>query len=337
MSPPTRFGEKYLDELKQSRQIDCFYNASVVDIKMYDDRAGVKHVLVRNYNNQTFALSANNFVLAFGALENARALLNANSQAKDGIGNHSDMVGRCFMESLNVPIGRFLVTDPSFWKQYDNIHLIPTEELIRKEKIGNGVIDFSANAPDGLLRTYGRLHVLKQFIRDTGCRSPSLTSLARHIVDFDCPGDGIIRSLIEQEPNPDSRVSLTEEVDAFGRRRLQLNWQLSESDHRTIRFLSIELAKEMAKLNVARVQLAPFILNHDLEIEGISGHGHHMGTTRMSKDPRYGVVDHNCKVHGIQNLYVIGSSVYPNCGARNPTLTVILLSLRLGKYLGDAS
>jgi choline dehydrogenase-like flavoprotein len=63
------------------------------------------------------------------------------------------------------------------------------------------------------------------------------------------------------------------------------------------------------------------------------GGWHHIGTTRMSDDPRSGVVDANCKVHGLSNLYVAGSSCFVTCGSANPTLTVVALSLRLSDHL----
>jgi len=129
-------------------------------------------------------------------------------------------------------------------------------------------------------------------------------------------------------------VSLTNDIDSFGLRRIQLNWQLCDRDLKTIRVLSINSAQEMARLNRARVQLAPFILDTNLEIPA-TGFGHHMGTTRMSADPRHGVVDENCRVHGIQNLFLAGSSVFPRCGGRNPTLTIVLLALRLGDFLSS--
>ena len=57
------------------------------------------------------------------------------------------------------------------------------------------------------------------------------------------------------------------------------------------------------------------------------GYGnHHMGTTRMSEDPKTGVVDANCRVHGLSNLYIAGSSVFPTSGAANPTLTLVALA-----------
>ena len=58
-----------------------------------------------------------------------------------------------------------------------------------------------------------------------------------------------------------------------------------------------------------------------------------MGTTRMSRDPRTGVTDPDCRVHGLANLYLAGSSVFPTAGHANPTPTLIALALRLAEHL----
>jgi choline dehydrogenase-like flavoprotein len=338
LSAPTRFFEKYGAEIRQSQAIDAFYNANLVDVVLSDNLGAVKNIQVRNYNGQVTNVSAGQYVLALGGIENPRMLLNANSQIPAGIGNHSDLVGRCFMESLNVPIGRFLITDVDFWKEgsppIGSILLVPTESMMRKHDIGNGVLEFTPNAPaSAILFHGGRLGPLRKFIHETGCAWPSLTKLARQIVDFDCPGDGVIWSIIEQHPNRNSRITLSDDVDSFGLRRINMNWQLNDADLKTIRVLAMESAKEMARLDRARVQLAPFILDTRLEVPA-SGFGHHMGTTRMSADPRHGVVNENCRVHGIENLYLAGSSVFPKCGGKNPTLSIVLLALRLGEHLG---
>ena len=334
-SPPTRFFKKYGADLKAAKHIDLFYNANLIDIALDDSRAQVKSFSLVNYKGTKANVSAGQYVLALGGIENPRALLNANRQMSSGIGNHSDFVGRCFMNDLGVEIGRFLVTDPKFWKWRSDgqIFLTPSVALMREKDIGNGVIIFELNiSAAAAVREFGRLRVLKEFIHETGCYWPALTELARKFVNFDCPGDGVIRSIIEQQANRDSRVTLSSDVDSFGLRRVQMDWQLTSYDLRTIRTLSVESAKEMARLNRARVQLAPFILNTDKNIP-VYGEGHHMGTTRMSSDPRYGVVDGNCRVHGINNLYIAGSSVFPRGGGKNPTLTIVLLALRLGEHL----
>jgi choline dehydrogenase-like flavoprotein len=331
-SAPTRFAKKYGDEIRNSPQIDAFYNANVVDIRLGDSLTRVKNLLVRTYDGKKVEVSAGRFVLALGAIENARTLLNANSQIPSGIGNQSDMLGRCFMESLGVHLGRFLVTDTTFF-QSGGVDMVATQELVRTKNINNCVVHYASNYQ---VRSYtGRLRFVKNFLRDTACLSPTATSLARHIQDFNCPGDGVIHSLIEQEANRNSRVTLGDDLDTFGLRRIQINWQFSERDYRTMRVAAIESAKEMARLNRARAQLAPYILDPNLEIEGIGINGHHMGVTRMSADPRYGVVDGNCKVHGIDNLYVAGSSIFPRCGGRNPTMTIVALALRLGEHLSQ--
>ncbi|GGI33783.1 hypothetical protein GCM10010987_76100 [Bradyrhizobium guangdongense] len=231
------------------------------------------------------------------------------------------------MEHLNVSVGRFLVTDPSFWGK--DWAIVPTADTIRKENIGNGILHFEPNSSP---QSSGRLRVLKQFLRETSCGIPSLAKVARAVIDYDCPGDGLITTLIEQTPNLASRVSLGGDLDEFGMRKVRLDWEFREEDLRTIRTLAIKASQEMARLDRARVQLAAFILDPKLEIE-IGGHAHQMGTTRMASAPEFGVVDENCRVHGIDNLYIAGSSVFPTGGGTNPTLTVVLLALRLADHL----
>jgi choline dehydrogenase-like flavoprotein len=294
-SPPTRFAEKYGDELRNSRLIDVFYNANMTDIRLFDDLAGVKHVRVENYNGRKVELAADRYVIACGGLENPRVLLNANSQMPNGIGNRHDMVGRCFMESLNVPAGRFLVTNPEFWQRKGEIYLWSSEEVVHKNRTGVGVIAFSPNISDQIMKHAGRLRVFREFLHQTGCYAPAFRDLARKFVEFACPGDGIVHTMVEQEPNRKSRVSLSDDVDRFGLRRLQFNWEFSERDFRTIRTLVMEAAKEMARLNLARVQLSAAILDPRVEFGYVHGHSHHMGTTRMSSDPHHGVVDENCR------------------------------------------
>jgi choline dehydrogenase-like flavoprotein len=70
-----------------------------------------------------------------------------------------------------------------------------------------------------------------------------------------------------------------------------------------------------------------------IEALKIGSSWHHMGTTRMHSDPKRGVVDGNCRVHGVSNLYIAGSSVFPTSGHANPTLTIVALALRLGDHL----
>jgi choline dehydrogenase-like flavoprotein len=329
LSPPTRFGTKYYPELKNSSNIDVYINANLTNINLGSSLDAVTSFEIRNYGNHKFLFSADNYVVALGSIENARLLLNCDKQIPSGVGNQHDMVGRCFMEHFNIEFGRFVADDSPVW-QTGGIELNPSANMIRKLQIGNGVLGFTRYATPSL---YGRLKELKQIIREGVCKSDSITGLSRHVLDFDCPGDGVIFSMIEQSPNLKSRVFLGSETDMFGMRRIKLDWQVNANDYKTIRTLGLEAAKEMARCGSARVQLKDFILDDSKEISDFGEHAHQMGTTRMSEDPKFGVVNKNLKIHGLKNIYVAGSSVFPTGGGTNPTLTGVMLADRLGHHL----
>ena len=139
----------------------------------------------------------------------------------------------------------------------------------------------------------------------------------------------------EQSPNPESRIVLSSEKDALGMPRANLRWRFTSLDKRSIRVFYELLGKEMGRAGLGRVQLKDWLLDGDDDKwpNILSGGWHHMGTARMHEDPKQGVVDANCQVHGLANLFVAGGAVYPTGGAVNPTLTVVAVSLRLSDHL----
>jgi choline dehydrogenase-like flavoprotein len=141
-------------------------------------------------------------------------------------------------------------------------------------------------------------------------------------------------SFCEQLPNPDSRVVLVEERDALGMPRIRLDWRLTGQDKRSLRGAHEVLAREFGRTGIGRIQLLEWLQDpSDTWSEELAGGFHPMGTTRMADDPRQGVVDRQCRVHGMANLYVTGSSVFPTAGTANPTLTIVALALRLAEHL----
>ncbi len=144
----------------------------------------------------------------------------------------------------------------------------------------------------------------------------------------------------EQAPNPNSRVTLVDEKDALGMQKINLDWQFMDIDKRTVSVLMQTLDSEMKRLGLGHLELAPWLKDDSAPWETdelISNHAiagyHHMGTTRMSSDPRTGVVDEHCKIHGVDNIYVAGSSVFPTSSWANPTLTILALCLKLADHL----
>jgi len=136
--------------------------------------------------------------------------------------------------------------------------------------------------------------------------------------------------MTEQVPNPNSRVILGEDCNSLGQRIIQLKWKLSSID-----MLSAIRAQEIIDEELRRAGLGRLYIQMKGETPPryLSGGWHHMGTTRMHLDPQKGVVDENCKVHGISNLFVAGPSVFPTGGYANPVLTIVALTVRLSDHV----
>jgi choline dehydrogenase-like flavoprotein len=138
----------------------------------------------------------------------------------------------------------------------------------------------------------------------------------------------------EQVPNPDSRVRLAEQTDRFGMPRLHIDWRYTQMDVRTVATAFQLLQQDVARSGLGELTLDPDEANIESVIrrDGAYG-GHHIGTARMGGDPADGVVDANCRVFGVDNLYVAGSAVFPTSGQANPTLTIVALALRLAQHI----
>ena len=115
-------------------------------------------------------------------------------------------------------------------------------------------------------------------------------------------------------------------------RRVRLDWQLTELDRRTVRRTTRILCRTLGRGRSFRVEPLPEALDGSC-LERPDWQWHHMGTARMGNDPRHSVVDADGRVHGMENLYVAGSAVFPTAGNHSPTFTLLALSLRLGDHL----
>jgi choline dehydrogenase-like flavoprotein len=129
-----------------------------------------------------------------------------------------------------------------------------------------------------------------------------------------------------------SRVTLGDGVDPIGQPVPRLDWRLTDLEPRTVRVMQEHLDLAFRELGWGRVV---GLLGEEYPRRVFRGEWHQMGTTRMSEDMRHGVVDRDCRVHGMDNLYVAGSSVFPTVGYANPTLTIVALSMRLAHHLNE--
>jgi len=325
LSPPTRFAQKYDLKLRETEGRDVFIDCKCFDPDFNNETGELAAVVVSDYDLRRAKLKAKHYILAMGAIENARQLLNSESLLAAGVISQAGIAGSCFMEHLNIDIGNFILADTSDTsrRQY-----FTSDSFVSKYQVGKGNMAFSLLAE---VKSYGRTAAIKDFFKKIACEI-NVADKIDFVVKFNCPGDGVISTLIEQFPNRSSRISLLDDRDELGVRKVNLHWELNSQDRQTIKVLGLEIAKRFAESGLGFVKLHENIYDSNLPLV-VGPHAHHMGTTRMAKVAEYGVVDEDCKVFGVDNLFVAGSSVFSTGGACNPTMPILQLALRLADHL----
>jgi len=353
-SPPTRFGKVYRNEITHAKNITTFLYANVVDIVTTSNTKKVTSVRVACLDGNKFLVSAKAFILATGTIENARLLLLSNEVQTVGLGNQNDLVGRFFMEHPIVNNSAFIILSSGeismalYRKRVvNNIpvtgFLTPAKQTLQQEKMLNcGMLIKQRPWSEASEGTASLKHILKT-IRQRRLPDDFVHHLGNVIADIDAVAETTYRKLrgqkllrvtywAEPRPNPESRVDLSRERDSLGKNRVRLNWQLSDADRRNMTRMHIVVGREFGRTGLGRLKME-FDDKDTTWRSMVKGSFHHMGTTRMHVDPKKGVVDKNGRVHGISNLFVAGSSIFPTAGHANPTLTIVALALRLAKHI----
>jgi choline dehydrogenase-like flavoprotein len=126
---------------------------------------------------------------------------------------------------------------------------------------------------------------------------------------------------------------LSDRKDRLGLPRVKAIWKISDIERRSVMRIAQILKEEFPKAGLPAPSLDAWILKDRAQDGPLVDMAHIIGTTRMSRDPTTGVVDVDCKVHGIEGLYVAGSSVFPTSGHANPTLMLLSLAIRLADHI----
>ncbi len=362
-----RFGFKANAELSRREGLTILLHATVTELDLNEAGTQVIGAKLRSTSGKRAKVRAKTFILAAGGLENPRILLASNSQAPHGIGNDNDQVGRYFMEHPHARGGRIHLNNPwetlSAYRQSFRVEnrryaacLRASDDLQRRQRIlntsftprvrrhvgdrQNALLQLYATVKHEVLPTQnGRMlwrlakNLANWFVEKTDPVLPwlQLKSDARGLYMY-------VRA--EQAPNPNSRVRLSSNRDACDMPMISLDWRFSELDKCSIRSVVCALDAELRASGTGSVEPSEWLLDAgiDWQVDPLIGQHayggyHHIGTTRMSEHARSGVVDADCRVHGLQNLYVAGSSVFPTSGWANPTLTILALAHRLADHL----
>jgi choline dehydrogenase-like flavoprotein len=338
-----------------------YLSANVVELEG-GGTGPVSTARVRTLTGSEFRVDARAFVLAAGGIENPRLLLASQAARPAGLGNEHDLVGRHFMEHLHVRLGCFVPergdTNLNLYIEGRRSVRRPLGALTvgRAERHAQRLFGFSAaffpptrRSIPQVLRYQARLRhpwglhaasiarggglgfglrVMDKAVRD----ARETGALSWHGVPVG-PGRRVyeIMGRGEQTPLRDSRVILSRDRDRLGMPVAMLDWRVNPCDLASITTSLRVIGGALRDAGIGRIHLPQ---DPDaLWADRITGSWHHMGTTRMDVNPRFGVVDRDGRVHSVPNVYIAGSSVFPTGGYANPTLTLLALALRLADHL----
>ena len=358
--PEPNFARLYAEELKRQPSLKCILHATVTG---FDSNGGrVTTLIAKNLHRQTLIVSANRFVLCLGGIETARCLLQPLNNGTLPPWT-SDLVGRFFQDHPGIQCADVLPKDRhTLHKFFDNIFLnghkyqprfrlsASAQRHLRLPNIA-GIILFQSKRSEALSETrqfframLQRPTVNRAVIQSTfnAIATGSLSLLARQawraLVQhraFNLDDLGFrLGAQLEQVPNPNSRICLSDQCDSLGIRRAQLDWRLGNAE-----LESIAKFAKVVKECFRRQGIGEVIIDTDVEISSpqvlsrVRDQNHHMGTARMAYTQKYGVVDPNLRLFGTENTYVCSSAVFPTSGNSNPTHTIIALALRLADHL----
>lgn len=338
-SPPTRFGEVYRDDVGKAANVKTYLNSNVIEILPDAAANRIEQLKLATLGGNRFEIRPKLCILATGGIENARLLLASNSVQTAGLGNGGDLVGRYFMEHVTAPgdVAAIALPDetrvPYYYVHTPDVDhasmravLMPSDAYLKRSNgLGTSLSIYEARKPGAEPKA------------DAKQIEPAVIALLRSL-GGDAEQSGMIYGVacaLEPVPSAENRVTLAQDRDALGLPRSRLTWRPTRTERKALADNLGAMARTFGAWGGAVKILLPDA--SDWADDEIGWGNHHMGTTRMGHDPKQSVVDANGRVHGIGNLLIAGSSVFPSCGPVNPTFTIVALAIRMADHIKGGS
>ncbi|CAH0342920.1 GMC family oxidoreductase [Rhizobium sp. CECT 9324] len=337
--------------------IEILTHATVTRINVEPSGRAVTSLEVRSLSDHRALVQARTIVLCSGGVENARLLLASNSVMPQGVGNGSDVVGRYLADHPRTVIASFpspalepVARQFGFFglthrgQRHFYLHGLALSPAIQARE---GLLNCAAY-PVQTLSSNDPWAALKRMVRGsrtpgrdllTVLRSPDL--VVRGLYERQVLYRGLPRKsdelrfdvMVEQPPNPESRITLSSSTDRLGTPLARVDWRIGALERQSVKRLARLMQSEFKVAGLPEPRLADWILADDDQASAFMDMAHPSGTTRMGTDPATSVVDADSMVHGVDGLFVAGSSVFPTAGHANPTLMIVTLALRLADHL----
>jgi choline dehydrogenase-like flavoprotein len=339
-SPIPNFATSHRSELDRAPNVTVLLHANVKTLVMDGEGARVGAIEIASLaSGRSGRIRAHRYVICCGGVETARLLL------ASGVGN--DLVGRYFQEHVhvNVPVlaaNRRVMGRLFHSRRVGGIRHFPKLSATPALQRHECMLNVGANVSYGPNANLA-IRAVKDGDLLGALRYPGHLGMAvyRHVVlrQKASEGSGTMYFCVQTEnmPRRESRVMLAGGTDALGLPRAVVDWRVGDEELRTAQLFAARLAALLRTYRLGDLDLSGFPLPREFELlrGRVAGGCHHMGTTRMADHPRDGAVDRDCRVFGVENLFVAGSAVFPTSGWSNPTLTLLALCYRLADRLKD--
>ncbi len=358
---PANFGTGLDDTLGPN--VTLVTNATVLRVNAAPSGASVESVEFADSRGRRWVLPTSTVVLCAGGIENARLLLSSDNVMTRGLGNDRDLVGRYLMDHPRTTVGSFHIDNAKGvvsrfgqfkWRSPDDKRKRPgsifqpglrlSPAIQRSEQLLNGAIwvreiRSPGNPVQSLIRLPRNGARIRDYMRTalTKADFAAFDLKEQLIVRRDWPSmlDGLnLDAICEQRPNHESRVTLSDRRDHFGMRIPRIDWRVSEDEARTLRRITQLTIEALPRMGLdCPLTLADWVRDGAMFPQTIRDAAHPIGTTRMADDPAKGVVDAQCRVHGVAGLFIGGSSVFTTSAHANPTQMIVTLAIRLADTL----
>jgi choline dehydrogenase-like flavoprotein len=361
VSPTPRFADLLVDDLRASEDVRVYLHATATNLSLNSAGTVVEEVVAANSSGERFRFRAPVVIVCSGGIESCRLLLNSAARTAGGIGNEHGLVGRFFQDHPRLMVGALRAHDAATVERYlapqrsGGVEVLPRVSLRPELQESHEVLNAQAYVYGGGL--YPKTLLRRAMVLNLARRSGRGERAGRHLLDVSRRLLGPTLTLqremrrdpeqarryfqvsvvSEQEPSDASRITLSRHRDRYGSPLPRITWHKTQKTWETVAHMATTLREEVAKSGLGELELWPHVasprpywraLFHDTY--------HHMGATRMGVTPQAGVVDEQCRVHAVENLYIVSGSVFPTGGHSNVTLTIMALAFRLAEKLVGA-
>ncbi len=350
---PVRVNVDLDHRLREEPTIDLILHANVLEIVPKASGDAVDHVVASTLEGTRVTVAADTVVVAAGAIESARLLLASRSVVPTGLGNDRDLVGRYYMEHPFVEVGAFDVNDDMmallsrfglFWHDTPAKHvflsgLALSPRVQRARELLNCAMYVLPETPENTA-----MHAARRLAKGEGNAMHDVRTLLgspmevmqaakRRQMDglppIPPPSRVVIGANAEQRPDPQSRITLSDQTDALGMPLSRIDWRMDDLEFATIETMFELVQTELAAAGLPVPEMHASLRTADDWRTHVVDTAHHSCCVRMGSDPATSVTDEWGHVRGVDGLFVAGSALFPTVGTANPTLMLTGVAMRV--------